>query len=316
MKRIIVPTDFSRNAYNAMDYAVAIANVFGAAIELVSIYQTSSRAGMLMSLEERIKQDAEASMDRMERSFNDKLKNGAHIKIRVLKGDTIATLARFAEQLEADLIVMGTQGASGVQEVFLGSTTSGLIKQTDIPLLAIPADADFDDLDKIVFAVDDLDVSSQKIVQPLTQIARKFDASVLVYHQEKDETDRGIDPSIDIFMDNVEHSFHYELDSDNVNESIKDFVEDYDADMLCMIQRKRGFWQNLFHSSVTTREVFHSKVPLLILTHGMFNTSKIKCVGLHGNTQGKNSDSHVQEFSKSEEKALLGQPLLVSGLFR
>ena len=265
MNRILVPTDFSANAYNAMDYAVAIANVFGAAIHLVHTFKISSRAGMLMSMDDRIREEAERNLQLVVDKYASQLRNDASIQPRVLKGDTTATLAHFAEQLEVELIVMGTQGASGLKEVFLGSTTSGLIKHTDIPVLAIPSEARFEGIHKIVFAIDDLDISEQKVVRPMTQIARRFDAHVLVYHQEQDETDKGIDPSVDIFLDNVEHSFHYELDRDQLNESIQDFVEDYEGDILCMVQRKRGFWERLLRASVTTHEVFHSEVPLLIL---------------------------------------------------
>jgi len=63
----------------------------------------------------------------------------------------------------------------------------------------------------------------------------------------------------------VEHSFHYELDRDEVNESINSFVKDSAADLLCMLRRPRGFMEEVFHVSATTKEVFDSPVPLLVL---------------------------------------------------
>ena len=60
-------------------------------------------------------------------------------------------------------------------------------------------------------------------------------------------------------------AFHYDWNGNSLNESIDQFVEKENADLLCMIRRKRGFWENLFHNSQTSREALHSPIPLLIL---------------------------------------------------
>lgn len=265
MNNILVPTDFSPNAYKAMEYAVEVANAAGATIQLVHTYKVSNKAGMLISIEAHIEEDVRKEMDQMLDHFGPKMKQGAYIKTQILRGETIQTLAKLAEQWPADLIIMGTQGASGLKEIFFGSVTSGVISQTKVPLLAIPRGFEFDGIHTIVFAIDDQDLGSQDVIAPLTALAKTFDAKIMVFHQEGEEGDQGIDPALESYLEHIDHSFHFELDREDVTESIRDFVEDYGANVLCMIQRKRGFIQSLFHSSVTKREVFHSEVPVLIL---------------------------------------------------
>ena len=265
MKTLLVPTDFSSNAASALDYAAAIANHFGSTILLVNTYKAPRRADMFVPIDEFIRQDAQQQMDEQIKRVGPELKNGATVETFLLQGEIVPTLLRFAEQKEVDLIVMGTQGASGLKEVFIGSTTSALMTQTRRPVLAIPNGYAFRPVASAVLAIDDFDISSHTVVAPLTRIARSFNAKVLVYHVERASDDAGIDPSVDIFLDGVEHSFHYELNSREINDSINDFVLDSRADLLCMIQRDRGFFEKLLRGSTTRKEVFDSPVPLLVL---------------------------------------------------
>jgi nucleotide-binding universal stress UspA family protein len=265
MDKLFVPVDFSKNSRNALEYAIQIGNLFGSTIHLVHTYKVSNRAGMFISVEQYVLEDVEQEMSLLLKEMEPRLENGASFKPSIVRGDTIPTLTRGVEQIDPDLIIMGTQGASGLKEVFMGSITNGLIKNTNKPMLAIPADYSFTMPESIVLAIDDIDITSQSVIMPLSKLARKFDARIMVFHSEVSDEDAGIDPSIDIFLDGVEHSFHYELKGDAVNKSINDFVSDNRAEMLCMIQRERGFWKGLFHSSATKKEVFDSPVPLLVL---------------------------------------------------
>ena len=133
MKTLLVPTDFSSNAASALDYAAAIANHFGSTILLVNTYKAPRRADMFVSIDEFIRQDAQQQMDEQIKRVGPELKNGATVETFLLQGEIVPTLLRFAEQKEVDLIVMGTQGASGLKEVFIGSTTSALMTQTRHP---------------------------------------------------------------------------------------------------------------------------------------------------------------------------------------
>lgn len=265
MNKLLVPTDFSENARNALAYVIDIANLFGAEITLLHTYRVYSTTGMFISVESYLKEDAAREMLQLVRYIERQLENGASIETRIIRGDAVPIITKLAEKEAFDLIIMGTQGASGLKEIFLGSVTNGVSQQTQTPLLAIPSNFSHRPIEKIVWAIDEQGVSYAKVVAPLIKLAKKMDARLAVYHKDTGLADHGIDPTVEIFLEGIDYSFHYELDTDNINESINAFVADYRADLLCMIKRERGFLERIFHSSHTTKEVFDSPVPLLLL---------------------------------------------------
>ena len=265
MKKLLIPTDFSPAANLAIDYAIDIANQFGSNVTLLHTYQVMSTTGSFVSIERYLKEDAEQEMTKTLNSICSRFKHGASVRSEIINGPTVSVISKLADNANFDLIIMGTQGASGITSVFTGSTTNAVIKNAETPVLVIPEKAVFRPIKNIVFAVDDYDISSAGVVSALTQMARRYQAKVLVYHLDRGESDNAIDPTVSMYMDGLETSYHFEMEGGNVNDSINQFLIDYNGDLLCMIQRDRGFFDRLFHSSVTKKEIFSSQVPLLIM---------------------------------------------------
>lgn len=263
MKKILVPTDFSKNAEPALTAAIDIANQFGSEITLLHAYQVYNTAGSFTSVESYMKEDAAKDLLAIIEVVEAQLKNGASIISRITKGDTISTIASIAERDASNLIVMGTQGASGLEEVFIGSTTNGVLKQTNVPVLAIPAGFTWQPIKTIVLAVDEEEEFSSDVLMPLVKIATQNKSMIRIYH--KDTANDGLNTAIDAYLETLERTYHYELDSDNLNDSLNEFVKEYNADLLCMIRRQRSFLERIFHESATSKEVFNSPVPLLVL---------------------------------------------------
>lgn len=265
MKNLLVPTDFSENAATAYDYAIDIANRFGSHITLVHAYHLASTATVMVSVEDMMKEDAEAEMNALLAQLRTRLQHGASIEGKVVRGDAVGSISRLAESGGYDLIIMGSQGASGLKEIFSGSTANGVIRSVNIPVLAVPANYAFQPFSTIVFAVDEGSISSPASIKALLALGKAYNAKVRVYHKDTGEDDKGIDPSVDMFLESVEHSFHYELEADGIHDSLADFAKEYQANLLCMIRRKRSFLENIFHQSATKREVYQIQMPLLIL---------------------------------------------------
>ncbi|MCB0609844.1 MAG: universal stress protein [Lewinellaceae bacterium] len=265
MKKILVPTDFSENARNAVDFSVAIANQFGSEIHLLYTYKIYSTAGMFVSVESFMEQDAIEDMSGLIKELKPTLKNNAVIHHRIIRGDTIPVIADLAEKEHFDLIIMGTQGASGLKEIFTGSITNGVIKASKVPVLAVPSDWTYQPFQHIIFAVDEGPVTHPDVAKLLVDLAASYKAKILVFHQNTDEGEKAVDGSILQAIAGAEYSIHLELDESHIVDSINDFAEEYQAGLLCMIRRKRSFLDQIFHSSITSKEAFHCKVPLLVL---------------------------------------------------
>lgn len=265
MKTILVPTDFSAHADQALDYAVEIANAFSSEIILMHTFELYSTTGMFVSVESYLEDDAHKDLAKAIHRVRPKLKSGRGIRHKLYRGDAAPAIAQIAEKEKADLIIMGTQGASGLAEVFTGSTANGVIKSSRVPVLVIPEGGSFPLPSKIVFAIDHNDITSADVLSPLLRLAKRLEARVEVFHQDTGESDTKFTASLKRYLDPIEASYHFRLDEKAINDSINDFVEEVGADLLCMIRRKRSFIERIFHQSVTTNEIFQARIPMLVL---------------------------------------------------
>ena len=265
MKTILVPTDFSPNAEHALRFAINIANHFESRIVLINAYNPQSQTGMFKSVRDFMRHDSEEQLGKLVDRYRNGLFHDTSMEAKAIEGPMVDVVKSLAQQIGAELIVMGTQGASGLKEIFFGSNTEAVIQKANCPVMAIPSDFQYHAFRRIVFAVDSLDVSSAMVLEPLSLLAQSYRARVDVLHFAAEAVSVGIDPSIDIYLQDVERSFHQYTNVQNVVTSIDEFVRACDADLLCMIRRKRSFFSRMFHTSATRQEVFHSKIPLLII---------------------------------------------------
>lgn len=265
MKKILVPTDFSRHADNALSFAIGIANRFGSQITLFHTFKVRKTASMLVSIDRYVKGDADDELQACLERNKAQLLNGATMEGLVVKADAVDAIADKADKQGYDLIVMGTQGASGLAEVFMGSTTNGVIRHSKTPVLAIPEGCQFEAFRSIVLAMDSKEIQSDDILKTLISLVQAYEARLSVYHKVEGSDDQGVDAALSYWLEGIEHANHFDFSSESINESLSSFMEEYKGDLLCMIRHKRGFLASLFHQSVTRKEAFTSSVPLLIL---------------------------------------------------
>jgi nucleotide-binding universal stress UspA family protein len=265
MKKILVPTDFSEHANNALRYAINIGNYFEAEIELLHIYEMKTIIGSTTFIREYLKEDAERSLADNIRSFKNLIFGKTILHGRAFDGNLIDAICSIANNEDFDMVVMGTQGASGLKEIFFGSDTSAVMQQIRIPILAIPNSFAYRPIKDVTFAVDSGIVADDEVFHPLLKLVKAYKSNIEILHLDKEKMVVGYDPEIGISLGSIPHSFHRISRANDVNGIINLFVFEENSDLLCMIRRERDFWSNLFHRSVTTREVFDSPVPLLIL---------------------------------------------------
>ncbi|MEL6866671.1 MAG: universal stress protein [Bacteroidota bacterium] len=261
MKKILVPTDFSDNAQKALDYALKLAQVFDSELCLVHTYKLIQRAGTFIAIEQQMREDAKREMAKLVAKYE----RQKPIQSRVIKDTPIRGIGRVAKSYQADLIVMGTKGASGLSELFIGSTTNGLIKHTRIPVLAVPQAAEFKPHQQIVFAMDQKAISQPSVLAIMRALANAWQAKVEVVQILVHNKSGSIHESFKKAMEGLDHELHFIPHNESVNDGITEYLQQHSADLLCLIKRHRSFLQELFHNSVTQKEAFHSELPLLVL---------------------------------------------------
>ena len=98
MKQILVPTDFSKPAHRAIEYAIDFANHFGSRITLLHTYKVYSTAGMLVSVEGHIREQASRDLLDLAREVEPRLQNGARLDTKLLYGDAVPSISRLADR--------------------------------------------------------------------------------------------------------------------------------------------------------------------------------------------------------------------------
>lgn len=266
MKTIVVPIDFSDQSIEAFRYAIKIANKFSATIHLVNGIDDAAATSIYTDVRNMVKSVAQRKMDDLIDEEQASLEGDSKIEADFIRGETIYGICDYAEEKKADLIVMGTQGASGLKEIFIGSVAQGVINNSKCPVLVIPENTPIVAPAKIALTLDDQELSSQAVVQPMKDLVNAFGAKLNLFHYNKAFVASDIDPRIDHYLHDVEFSFHEQYaDEPDITKVIDEFVSEEGIDILTMVRRKRSFWDKLFHTSVTSKEVFHSKIPVLIL---------------------------------------------------
>jgi len=265
MKKLLVPTDFSTCAENALRFAIDIGSHFDSEITLFSAFRTYSTTGVFGSVERFMEDEVIDDLSRLIAKMEPHLKGNTRLVASKVWGDAVPAIIKVAAQKDSDLIVMGTTGTGILKEIFVGGKTIEVVKGSPKPLLVVPHKWTEHQVKNIVLAVDDRGLQNPAILQPLVDLAKAFDARVRIFHLETGNKTSGLTEQLSEILKGVSHSFHYEFSRNDIKTGIDDFAADYEADMLCLIRRKRGFWERIFHESVTTRETSNSAIPLLIL---------------------------------------------------
>ena len=270
MKNLLVPTDFSENAAAAIRAAQFIAKQFDdVVIHLIHVDSSNLILSPSLTKGITVRKEMEELVNKIKKN---NLSTDSSLISKVIEGDPIEMICKYAATENIDLIVMGTKGATGLKEIFWGSNTAGVTKQSTVPVLAVPEDFVLRPFKEIVFAVDSNNASSFEVVNPLMVLARVFKSHVNVFHLESRKklvgVNPGVDPGIDIFLADVKHSFHQVAKKGNISNNINTFTQNRNADMLCVIRRGHTFMEGFYHTSTSRQSVLHSPVPILVLIEG------------------------------------------------
>lgn len=268
MLKVLIPTDFSDNARRAIDYAVSL---FGAEAQytLLNSYEVPhSGATMLISIGDILEKDALQLLENAKAIvLKDYVDLDGKIEIKAVMGTPDVAVHKAAEKGDFDIIVMGTQGASGLKEVLIGSVTSNVLSNVTVPVLAVPHDSETAPPKTILFAADDNCLASGKMPEHLVALANRFDAEVVVLNivpkgelAHVGNSEDQINRASGIF-EGVKHRVQF-IESDDISNGIQKFITENEVDMLAMVTRKNDLFSRLFGTSNTQKMVMHTHVPL------------------------------------------------------
>jgi nucleotide-binding universal stress UspA family protein len=274
MNKILVPTDFSENANYAIQFALNLAAQSESAVHLVHAVSASKKAGHFSSgVEELILEEKHAEMSKLLATL--RVDFPAHLSLTgsIQQDYVIDAIITECDKIKADLVIMGTEGASGLKKWLVGSTTNALIKNTKLPVLAVPISSTKFTLAKICLALDLSKPVNTDALSPILSLCKKFNTQLDLLHvvSEKTTATTPIHQSLEVVLKNQKINYRaYQTiakQSSEIDDAILLFAKDSKANLVCILNQseQRGWWQNLFHSSVSEEIAYQTNIPLLVL---------------------------------------------------
>ena len=276
MKTILVPTDFSNNANNALKYANAFAKAIGGKLNLLNVYMPSVGrynmiSGIIAEETAMAKVHSKKQLDRLSKKYVTTPCSNL-VEIGSTKDEIIET----AQKNKSQIIIMGTHGASGLKRILFGSNTSDAISKSTIPVLAIPQRYRFKKINTIVYASDlNNTINELKHIIP---IAKQLDATIEVlnlnYMYNKNEDKKSnIEKKIkSLSYKKIKLIEQKATIEQTMIDQIKKYLVKRKPQILVMFPEDKAWFDKLFISSKTEELANQLKLPLLSIKKSIVKT--------------------------------------------
>lgn len=273
MKSILVPTDFSKNALNAVKYAFAYAEVTKSKVILFHSYDSPTSGLNIpfadIHMDKNIaRKEAEKNILKLQTSLSKSFPNVKQTWI-IEAGFGADEITDYVSAKKIKLVIMGTTGQGAVGRAFIGSTTSGVIADASCNVIVVPPKVKFKGINKVGFATD-IEEANLKVAFEAVAFARQFSARLTVlYVQDLKISD--VDATLRKMLDKVRKYTKYQNLSfyvgsdDNIANGLNLFIKKNKPDILSMVTHSRKFPETIWKKSWTKKMSHVISVPLLIL---------------------------------------------------
>lgn len=278
MKRILVPTDFSPTAEKAFRFALSIAARSTGTVILYHTYvpMESTFVGTEKTRKQYNTQSEANIVKRLQRLKKKVTGDAAEVAVSTIVGRSplIDNILGFAEHNHIDLVVMGTQGASGLKKTIIGSVAARVIEKSDLPVLLVPAKYELEEPRQFVFATNYQPTDKQALTL-VDAMAKLYSADITVLHlldvynteMEKEKERNDFDTyafSLQREFNESKMTFHL-LETSSINETMETLDSKFPYDIMAMVRRKKSSLEKFFIKSFTQNMAYITKKPLLIV---------------------------------------------------
>jgi len=278
MKTILLPTDFSENAWNAIKYAVKFYEDTPCTFYLLHVSTLSyamTKDTLYVDTTDFIentytkpsKQQLRKTLKRILKEFP--INKNHHFFTLTDYNFFIDSIRKYVDDKKIDIIVMGTKGASGLKKSIIGSNAADVIKKVKCTTLVVPENATFTGLEEIAFPTDYLLTYGVNLLKPIYEVLEMHRSSLRVLHITHKSEKLSLDQQenkdlLQDFFGNFEIGFH-NITNKDVEKAIECFVQSRDIKMIAMVAKSLNFFQQiLFHSKVEHIS-YHTNIPFLVI---------------------------------------------------
>ena len=277
MKNILIPTDFSDNAWNALLYGISFFKKTHCTFHIVHINSVNTSASgetaMFLSpeiLEETLLVESKEKLNELMGKIERLPLNVKHeFNTLALYGFLTDHIKSQVKEKQIDLIIMGTKGSTGLKSVSIGSNTGDVITKVPCTVLAVPEKATYHSIKEIGFPSDFQLKYNLKILETLKDILLlKKSALRLLYISLKNEKMSTIQEKnkalLFEYYKDIECTFHL-VTGKKIDESIQCFTESRNLDLLVMVAKNLNFLERILFRPTVEKISYHTQVPFLVI---------------------------------------------------
>ena len=270
MKRILVPTDFSEYAENALKAAALIAKKNKSEIFILHLLELPNQMNDAIIGGSSIPEETlfiEKANEIMQKFKEQPYLNGITVHSTVKFEKPFSGILSFNKKNKIDLIVMGSHGTSGIEEILMGSNTEKIVRLSDIPVLVVKKSLDTFDIKNIVFASD----FSKEIKKPflkMIEFAKIFDANltlVTICTPNSFKTTAIAEKTMKDFIKNFKiKNYSINIYNDfNIEKGVINFTNTIGADLIGLCTHGRTGLSHFFNGSTSEELVNHTIKPII-----------------------------------------------------
>lgn len=271
MKTILVPTDFSECANNALLYAIELAKKENSKIILLHAFHVSYVYPdvSMQFLPEQTKAAEQTAYAKL-KLLSEKVETSVTCEIINEESLAVDLILETIDKKKPDLVVMGTTGVSGIKEMLIGSNTASIVENAKCPVIAVPENIPFKQIKNITYATD-YHLSDINALIKLVEIAELFDAKVTLLHVCYEVfTHETEEEFMETFRNKIQKDISYNklnfqlVYGKNLINVLEDYIKKESPDLISMSTTYRNTFDKIFGTSSTKKMTYHAKVPLLV----------------------------------------------------
>jgi len=276
MKNILIPTDFSDNAWNAISYAMEFfknekCKFYFLHTYIPAFYRMDyAMGGPAFSAIPDMEVDvAVAGLEKTLKDVKEQFPNPKHTFDIVSAFNTLTDeINDLSKKKDIDMIVMGTQGAAGVQQLFLGTNTVFVIRKAKVPVLVIPENCKFKPVKNILFPSDYLTSYKKEEVYTIIEAAKMHGAKITVLHvNEEQNLPKTQNENKEMLLKHLINTSNTEVEviGKTMPNAILEFIDEHQIDLLAMMNHRHSFFERILIKQNIDQIGFHIQIPFLVV---------------------------------------------------
>jgi nucleotide-binding universal stress UspA family protein len=274
MKTIIAPTDFSAASLNAVNYAADLACVIGTNLSLLHVcpvtVSLSDVPSPAYSTAELVA-DAEEQMKLLKENILYRTKDSLKITTTIKQGDVVLAIDEQCHAINPYAVVMATESNAAFERFLFGGKTINAVRQLAWPLIVVPPSVKFTSLKKIGLACDLKNVIDTIPVKEIKNLVKEFHARLHVLHASSGAdgalTAQTVEETgwLQEILGDLNPEYHFIKGGDDIEQSINQFAEENNLDLLIVIPKKHNLISKIFKHSHAKQLVLHAHVPVMAI---------------------------------------------------